>query len=902
MSLYNDLTTVLTPYANKIKQNESDIGDIQDTLEHLNVETDKTLSIDGKPADAKVVGDEIADLKSGFSGMTTATEKDVGKALKAKTVADGKVTEWEFGSVEVDTSLTKSGVPADASATGDAISKLNSYDVVTENEDITNSLIYGYYYRGTNVALGEKVNLQQVNNVNYSCGTIPVKRDDIYIITGRTRWDDTRVYCFVNNDYVLLEGAELKSELILVEEVVEAPSDGFLVINVRHGDAPKIQKRTVVSEKTLAEKIGELESETLAIESKKVSYPIDGEEIILPSKKSGLLINPDGSVEYGTAESATTDNGENMVKIPNIVVDPMFTDLSNTDAISIENAVCESDGDGVLRYRVTNATHSISIKVADSEETDVIYYSVRVAPKNNYVLVNARGKNVNIQSESEKVVGGIASGGVNKTIVISYGSRATMTNTVTMPIVVNLTKVFGAGHEPSYIEFTSIIESWGRDKFGTWISKQKYDYISGTPKLYAKNYFYNDSKYYPEYMTDVETTVTGDGASNRIRTIQTTFQNSFSIGDVVYFAVLVKSSGSPASLELCNVEASAPKAIKTVTSPLADTWYRLSAIMTVKSQYIPRYIEAAVLFADSSAQNGQTLTYKCGMCLNLTEVFGGGNEPTDTTVIDTMLTRYTNGWFPFKKSRDIWNPSIIKWLCEHYKTFNDGTYYGVNNGRFVAGSIIDRNSDQWNHTQATYGLSAKLVPVDNKFEGGIRTNGMVNVFPKYGRWERGAAGTNEGSLFGGHVFEAWNNIRSYRLTMMMGHGGDEISYTDENGVVHKTSREDEACIIVYSPADSYANPPVEPSDEQKYLRITKAKEDYYSSNSAQNVLGRIRIGGDTPTQGTVFTKNKLITYGRIILADTTKVNTGKALKFNSDGTVTWEEVTLYQNPEPAPVE
>ena len=38
MSLYNDLTAVLTPYANKIKQNESDIGDIQDTLEHLDVE------------------------------------------------------------------------------------------------------------------------------------------------------------------------------------------------------------------------------------------------------------------------------------------------------------------------------------------------------------------------------------------------------------------------------------------------------------------------------------------------------------------------------------------------------------------------------------------------------------------------------------------------------------------------------------------------------------------------------------------------------------------------------------------------------------------------------------------------------------------------------------------------
>lgn len=35
MSLYNDLSAVLTPYANKIKQNESDIGDIQDTLADL---------------------------------------------------------------------------------------------------------------------------------------------------------------------------------------------------------------------------------------------------------------------------------------------------------------------------------------------------------------------------------------------------------------------------------------------------------------------------------------------------------------------------------------------------------------------------------------------------------------------------------------------------------------------------------------------------------------------------------------------------------------------------------------------------------------------------------------------------------------------------------------------------
>lgn len=60
-------------------------------------ETDTTLSVSGKAADAKTVGDELTDIKEGLSAINTATSDDVGKALKAKTVTDGKVTEWEFG-------------------------------------------------------------------------------------------------------------------------------------------------------------------------------------------------------------------------------------------------------------------------------------------------------------------------------------------------------------------------------------------------------------------------------------------------------------------------------------------------------------------------------------------------------------------------------------------------------------------------------------------------------------------------------------------------------------------------------------------------------------------------------------------------------------------------------------
>ena len=61
------------------------------------VETDTSLSIQGRAADAKKTGDEISELKEDLNAIQTATSEDVGKALKAKTVADGKVVEWEFG-------------------------------------------------------------------------------------------------------------------------------------------------------------------------------------------------------------------------------------------------------------------------------------------------------------------------------------------------------------------------------------------------------------------------------------------------------------------------------------------------------------------------------------------------------------------------------------------------------------------------------------------------------------------------------------------------------------------------------------------------------------------------------------------------------------------------------------
>ena len=60
------------------------------------VQTDTTLSVSGKAADAKKTGDELSTIKEDLSDMNTATASDVGKYLRATAVENGKVTGWQF--------------------------------------------------------------------------------------------------------------------------------------------------------------------------------------------------------------------------------------------------------------------------------------------------------------------------------------------------------------------------------------------------------------------------------------------------------------------------------------------------------------------------------------------------------------------------------------------------------------------------------------------------------------------------------------------------------------------------------------------------------------------------------------------------------------------------------------
>ena len=96
---------------------------------------------------AEYDGYNLDELAEKVDGMTTATAEDVGKFLKAKTVTDGNVTEWEFGEA-ADPAVIEGAVSDWLDAHPESTTTVED-GAITEaklNSEVTGKLLSDYYY------------------------------------------------------------------------------------------------------------------------------------------------------------------------------------------------------------------------------------------------------------------------------------------------------------------------------------------------------------------------------------------------------------------------------------------------------------------------------------------------------------------------------------------------------------------------------------------------------------------------------------------------------------------------------------------------------------------------------------------------------------------------------------
>lgn len=208
--------------------NSSDVDAIKEELDDLDIETDKTLTKEGKPADAKAAGDAIDDLKANLNSTNEALELIIEKNLCTGVQESTRYTAWNDGNA-ITTTTDTSYIGAVIPLNGKEYISLNqnwigpSYSFFADSDDKRISRVVdgktadsGYVYAVPANAV--KVYLSQnVANVNITRGLVAFegKRD----LTGNEYTVANYSYGTTVSHVGILDNLEIKYSQIKDAEV-----------------------------------------------------------------------------------------------------------------------------------------------------------------------------------------------------------------------------------------------------------------------------------------------------------------------------------------------------------------------------------------------------------------------------------------------------------------------------------------------------------------------------------------------------------------------------------------------------------------------------------------------------------------------------------------------------------
>lgn len=344
-----------------------------------------------------------------------------------------------------------------------------------------------------------------------------------------------------------------------------------------------------------------------------------------------------------------------------------------------------------------------------------------------------------------------------------------VTFTITDVYLINLTKCFGTGTEPSRRTIDYAI-----DRGVDYLYSPK-DYAAFLDSVGIKNVFYDRKS----------GTLSGTSSVNMNNTIIGTsdYVSGVSKGYGAYtFQVIGSTRISRGNVKAgshynCNRDLTADE----ISALNNGDWVTISIANgrtggndTKVSYNITFY------FQDSTITN--SIQWRNPIGINLTEAFGEGNEPS-RTAMDLILSR-----FPDRRPINEYTALTTAQATAAQPRGIQGVV-GENNfvsttsdGNVLISSEPYSSWSGWSEI-GTYGQSnVATIPIYNKVHGTIETDGMVSVFPLWGCWSANASSSNTHN--GAHVFHGWTTDRMHRLTMT------QNIYSD-----------DEAAIFNYIPGD-----------------------------------------------------------------------------------------------------
>lgn len=110
------------------------------------------------------------------------------------------------------------------------------------------------------------------------------------------------------------------------------------------------------------------------------------------------------------------------------------------------------------------------------------------------------------------------------------------------------------------------------------------------------------------------------------------------VGHKYYYRVRARVTNAVST----NLGITGDAVIKFQANPVQNQWYDIKAVHTATTTYSSLLLQHR--YADAATANGKVAEIQYALVLNLTQIFGAGNEPTETEM-DEILAKFPNNWF-----------------------------------------------------------------------------------------------------------------------------------------------------------------------------------------------------------------------------------------------------------------
>lgn len=246
---------------------------------------------------------------------------------------------------------------------------------------------------------------------------------------------------------------------------------------------------------------------------------------------------------------------------------------------------------------------------------------------------------------------------LNSRMVFLVYDQAAGTVTLERPVFIDLTATFGKGSEPTKEEMDRLLAKYPNSFFDGTVNLtpkllDDLRYLTSDVNMPMRNEIVNgdfsqgttgwSSLHGSLTVVDSQTVqVTGSGGAYE-PAIYRNLAHPPGAGEKIYAKYRVRSIDDGCTeLRMIAGNVSKPSGIA-VTNPTKDTWYEIATIVNASGSY--GLMTMYAVYPTSAEALGKRSEYRLVTAINLTQVFGAGNEPTKAQM-DALLAIYPNSWF-----------------------------------------------------------------------------------------------------------------------------------------------------------------------------------------------------------------------------------------------------------------